>query len=849
MRPAVLLRLGARETRGARGRLGFFVACLAIGVAAVVGVAALVGGLEQGLQSRSRELLGADLSVRSLRPLPGELDGLLAEFGGSTRADVRELATMASLRSPGEGAGGGRATSRLVELKAVSGPFPLVGELVLDPQRPLAELLAPDTALIAPELAAGLGLAVGDALYLGGAAFTVAGLVAEEPDRLDFRLALGPRVLISEAGLARTQLVTFGSRVRHQALVRFDPPPDAAELERRRARLAQDLPGAAYLNIESHRQAQPRLRRSLEQLERYLGLAALLSLVLGGVGVAQAVRSWIATRTPSIAILRCLGLRPRDVLALYLAHAGALGLSASLLGAAAGSLLPLAVTGLAPDLLPADLLPAFSAPALLRGILLGTGLALLFALPPLLAVWRVSPARVLREEAEPLPAPLAARVATPLLLAAGILGAAWVQARDLWLAAAYTGGLAVAALALWGGARLLLAALARIPRGTLGPHLAHGLAALARPGAGTGGAVVALGLGLGTIGTLTLVEERLGRELAGALPEDAPSAFLVDVQPDQWPAVRTLLEEHGAREIGSVPVVTARLLALDGRPVEALAAERGEGRRGSWTLTREQRLTWLDALPGDNAVVAGALWSDPARDEVSLERDFARDLGVGLGSTLEFDVQGVPIELTVTSLREVEWRSFGINFFLVVEPGVLDAAPHFRLAAARLDAGRETALQDRLAQDFPNVTLLRVRPILERVFELLVRAALGLRILGAFTIAAGIAILVGAVAAGHVKRAREAALLKTLGLRRARVALLFAIEHALVGLVAGTIGAGGAVVASRLFLGRALELPPETPWATPPLLALGGALLCCLAGLLASARALAAPPIRTLQAG
>lgn len=860
MRPAALLRYGARETRGARGRLLFFVGCLAIGVAAVVGVAGLVSGLERGIAERSRQLLGADLAVRSLRPLPEDLGQFLAGLEGATRADVRELATMASLAPPRSSAGGApldagetRGASRLVELKVVPPNFPLVGELRLEPQRPLAELLSARHAVIAPELAQALGVEVGGSLFLGGVPYEVAGLVLEEPDRLDFRLALGPRVLISHAGLERTALIGFGSRVRHEALVRFDPAPSAADLGALRQRLRAELPGAAYLRIETHDQAQPRLRRALDQLGQYLGLAALLSLVLGGVGVAQAVRTWVAGRTQAIAVLRCLGLAPREVLALYLAHALTLGLLGSLVGVALGSLVPLLLPRLAPDLLPPGLVSPFSLGAALRGLGLGTSLAVLFALPPLTAVWRVSPARVLREEAEPLAAPRGVRLASWALLGLGIFGAAWAQSGELLHAASFTGGLALAALLLTGGARGLLVLAARVPRRRLGPYLVHGLAALARPGAGTTAAVVALGLGLGTIGTLLLVERRLGRELASALPEDAPSAFLVDVQPDQWPGVRALIVEHGGTAISSVPVLTARLAALDGVSTDELAAERrqarGEGRRGGWTLTREQRLTWLDALPGDNVVVEGALWSDPERDEISLEREFARELGVGIGSTLTFDVQGVPVDLLVTSLRDVEWRSFGINFFLVVEPGVLEDAPHFRLAAARLPAGGEQALQDRLAADFPNITLLRVRPILERVFELLTRAALGLRILGAFTIAAGIAILAGAVAAGNLRRAREAALLKTLGIARGRVALLFAVEHVLVGLVAGAIGAAGAVLASRLFLARALELSPTTPLLPVLALILGGALLSALAGLAASARALASPPIRTLRAG
>lgn len=840
MRLRALLLLGMRETRGARGRLAFFVACLAIGVAAVVGVSSLVGGLERGLRDRSRELLGADVLVRSLRPLPEELADFVAEIPGATRVDVRELATMVSAGDAG--------SSRLVELKAVSGEFPLVGRLLLEPERPLMELLGPDTVVVAPELLSGLGLELGDTLSIGGAAFDIAGIVHEEPDRLDFSLTLGPRVLMSATGLARTNLIAFGSRVRHQAYVRIDPAPGAAALEALEERLEAELPGGAYLRVETHTEAQPRLRRSLQRLERHLGLAALLSLVLGGVGVAQAVRAWIAGRTQAVAVLRCLGLRPRDVLGLYLAHALLLGLVGSFIGVCLGSLVPILLPLLAPDLLPPELIAKFSWSAAVRGMVLGSAIATLFALPPLTAVWRVSPARVLREEAEPLAAPRGVRIGAWLLLAAGVFAAAWAQSRDLEHAASFTGGLGLAAALLAGGARGLLRLAASVPRGKLGPYFVHGFAALARPGAGTTGAVVALGLGLCAIGTLMLVERRLGDELATALPEDAPSTFLVDVQPDQWERARELMLEHGATHITSVPVLTARLSAIEGRKVVDEIADR-DGGGNNWRLTREQRLTWLDALPGDNVILEGALWSDPERDEVSLEEDFARELGVGVGSSLTFDVQGIEVELLVTSVRKVDWRSFGINFFLVVEPGVLEDAPHFRLAAGRVPEATEQALQDQLAAELPNVTLLRVRPILERVFELLARAAIGLRVLGAFTIAAGLAILAGAVAAGHLRRSREAALLKTLGVSRRRVAALFAIEHALVGLVAGAIGAGSAVLASRLFLEHVLELAPETPIGPPLFLLIGGALLSCVAGFAASVRALASSPLRTLQAG
>jgi putative ABC transport system permease protein len=351
---------------------------------------------------------------------------------------------------------------------------------------------------------------------------------------------------------------------------------------------------------------------------------------------------------------------------------------------------------------------------------------------------------------------------------------------------------------------------------------------------------------------LWLVERRLTDELVGNLPEEAPSVFLIDIQPDQWDGVRQVLQDEGARRIDSVPVVMARLSAVDGVDVREMAPtsreadeDRNEGER-RWALTREQRLTYLDELPEGNRIVAGGPWSE-ARNEVSVEEEFARELGVDVGSTMTFDVQGVPVELTVTNLRSVDWSTFGINFFLVVEPGVLDRAPQHRIAAAQLPPEAETRFQDRIASTFPNVTVLRVREILEKVVTTLRRIADGVRFVGAFTVLAGVAILAGAVSAGAVRRRREVALLKTLGTTRAGVVAVYAVEYALIGLVAGAIGCGGAAVLARTVLVRGMEVP----WVFEPLpllAALGAAVaLTVIAGLAASARALQSRPMGVMR--
>lgn len=847
MNPRLLLATMVRESRGARGRMAFFVACLAVGVAAVVGTGSLVHAVESAVSSNARKLLAADLALESRSPLPDAVTALLPSgdddaAGRTTR--VIELVTMAAAA---DGASSGR--SRLVELRAIDGVYPYYGDLVLDPPGSLDTLLDDESAAVGPELLSALGLDVGDAITLGGARFRVATRVLEEPDRLEFSLAMGPRVLVTRGGLDRTSLLRFGSRVDYKTLVEV-PGATLDELDALRDTLEAAVPTGERVRVRTWRDSQENVQRGVERVERYLGLAALLSLVMGGTGVAQIVRAWLAGRTQGVAVLRCLGFRPREILVLYLGHVALLASVGCLVGATLGALLPAIVAHFAGDLLPLDQLPLLDPAALLRGVALGLGIALLFALPPLSAIWRVSPARVLRAEAAPLPSNRIVSALSALLLVSGLFGAAYVQGRDVELAAGFTGGLLALALTLALASRAVMVLVGRLPRARLSPYLLHGMGALARPGAGTTGAIVALGLGVLVVMDMALVRDRLGDDLGGVVPADAPTAFLVDIQPDQWDGVHAILEQHGATRIDSVPVVMARLSAVKGRSVQELleeAHEHGHGGRSEWRLTREQRLTWLDALPSDNTLVEGALWSDPEHAELSLEKGFADDLDVGVGDTLTFDVQGVPIELLVTSLRTVEWRSFGINFFLVVEPGVLEQAPHYRIAAVRLPSDERAATQDALVGACPNVAFLDIADILTRVMDLMERLAFGVRVLGTFTIVTGLLVLAGAIGSTTLRRAREAALLKTLGVTRAGVVALFASEYALQGAVAGAVGGAFAVALSSVFLEQVLELDAQIPWLALPAAVLFAALMATLCGVAASWRALSAPPIDTLR--
>jgi putative ABC transport system permease protein len=755
------------------------------------------------------------------------------------RADLRGLAALAVRGDQ----------SRLVELKAFRGPWPMFGTLGVEPAGVTPADLGPEDVLVAPELAATLELELGDELELGGASFRVRGLVTDEPDRLEFRLALGPRVITTLDGLERTDLTSSQSRVSYAALFAFARDRSAAELKRITDDLRAALPDADYLRIQAHTEAQPSIRRSLDQVRDFLGLVALLSLLLGGIGVSQVVRAWLAGRVQAVAVLRALGLRAPEIAAVYLGNVALLALAGSAVGGLLGSGLPFVARALAPDLFEGPTSTLFQPLAALRGVGLGLFVALAFSLPPLTAVWRVSPASVLRGGAAPLAPPRLVRFGAPLLLLVGVLAAARAQGGSWLEALVFSGSLLGVTGLLWLGARGAAGGARRLPRGRFGPTLEHGLAALARPGAGITGAVVALGLGVMVVLSMALVQRGLDHTLRDALPEEAPSVFLVDVQPDQWEGVRTELEAVGARNVDSTPVVMARLRAVDGRQVSELAAERRDAGRAAWQFSREQRLTWTASLPPDNRIVEGALWSDPDRFELSVEQDFAADLGVTLGSNLLFDVQGVPIELAVTSIRTVEWESFGINFFLIAEPGALEGAPHFRLAVGRLDGeSSELALQTSLARAYPNVTLLRLRPLLETLAGVLDRIASGVRALGGFTVLTGLVILAGAVATTALRRAREAALLRALGLTRAGVARLFAIEFALTGLIAGLFGAAGGALLSWAFLTQVTELAADIAVGALIPASLATALLATLAGLAASARALRVRPSETLRA-
>jgi putative ABC transport system permease protein len=834
-----VLRLAWRQARGGRRHLAAVFACVALGVGALVAVGTLGAGLAVTLAREAKALLGGDLELRAARALPADAADAVGRLAPGARVvAVRELVGMA--RSPARG------DSLLVELKAPGPGYPLYGRLATAPPAPLADLLAGDGVVVQRELLDRLGLAVGDPLVIGRATFTIRGLVEAEPDRTASLMRLGPRVLLAPEALDRTGLIAVGSRVRHRVLVRLPAGTHAGETRAELARALVD-PG---VRVAAYDESQPGLRRFFTQLTTYLGLVGLASLLVGGIGVAAAVSAFVARQTPTIAALKALGAETRLLVAAYAVQTQAVALAAGLVGAALGvAIQPVLAAALA-GVVPFALEPQPEAATLGRAIVMGLAVTLLCTWAPLAAVRAVPPWLILRQDVAP--APGRGRAWTGALpVALGLAALALWQAGSLWTGAIFVGASAAAGLALLALARGLVRLAPRLPR-SRGLAWRHGLAALGRPGGHAPRVVVALGMAVTLLVAVALLERVLGHQIDHEQRRQAPSFFFVDVQPDQREPFARLVQREGGTAPTLTPVVRGRLAAVDGVRLtrETVERRRARGEEGTWYFTREYVLTWAATPPPGNVLTRGRWWTAAeaaAGVRASVEETAARHLGVGLGSRLTFDVQGVAVEAEVTSIRHVDWQSLTTNFFVILSPGALDGAPATWVATTRVPAAAEPVLQNAVVAAFPNVTAVPLRDVLERVAVVLGQIAVAVRLVALFTLGTGLVVVVGALAATRSQRLYESVVLRTLGATRGVVARAFAVEYGVLGAAAGAGGAALAVVLAWVVVRWVVD----APWtfdAVPLVLGVAGTVVLALAiGFLTTFRLLGQKPLPVLR--
>jgi putative ABC transport system permease protein len=771
--------MAAREMRASPRRLLLLTASVAVGVAALVAVNSFTDNLRDSVRRQSQALLGADLSLESRAKPSAAVERVVDTLTrqGARSARLTNFGAMAYVpRTPG---------ARMVQVAAIDGPYPFYGAIRTDPA-PAWNLLQRGPYVVAdPSLLTALGARVGDTLALGEARFSIVGTVASAPGNVGFRAAFGPRVYIPARYLDRTGLLGFGARAEWEIYLKLPSGQDAQQIAtRERSGLA-----AERIQIRTVLDDQESLNQTLTRLSGYLGLVALVALLLGGIGVASAVVVFIRQRIDTIAVLRCLGATSGRVLGVYATEAAAMALAGGLVGAGLGVAAQQVLPGLLAGILPVDVAPVISWRAIGLGVGTGLWVALGFALFPLLLVRRVPPLAALRREVEPAPAARDPwRWLVTLLIAASTAVMAGVQVGSWRRGAMFAAGIGGALLVLWIASwALVRAARHWLPGGW--PYIwRQGLSNLYRPSNQTVTVVLAIGFGAFLLGTLVLVQSNLLRQLQVTGGPARPNLVLFDIQPDQLPLVRQALGSAHLTATAPVPIVPMRIASVKGRPATRLLADTTV--RGSWALRREFRSTYRDSLVRSEKLAAGRWWTPGGETQISVESDLAAELGVGVGDEIVWDVQGIELKTRIASLRDVDWARFEPNFFVVFRPGALERAPQTLVLLTRAeDPAVRGTLQRRLAERLPNVTAIDLSIIQAALERLVDRVALAIRFMALFTLATGTLVLVGALATSRYQRIREGALLRTLGATRSQLLRIVLAEYAALGLLAALAAA------------------------------------------------------------
>jgi putative ABC transport system permease protein len=882
-----ILRMAWRETRGAWRHFLYFFACIAIGVGALVGVSLFGTNMERAVTKEARGLLGGDLEIRVTHPLSLAGQAVLNSLGERDMAftHVSELVAMAARTTKGSAA---TQSIQIIELKAVESAYPLYGAIRLDPAQSLDVLLHPDerrcgghacfVAVVQESLLIRMGLSVGDQLKIGQAMFLITGLVRTEPDRMANAFTLGPRVMIAQEGLRAAELIKPGSRVRERYLVKMpsDMPVEPL-LSELRDRLTADS-----ARVSSYRTAQSQLRQFLDQLSRYLGLIGLTALFIGGLGVGTSIHAFLRDKLRTIAILKAVGADSATVVSTYVVQAIFLGCVGSLAGILLGIGLQRGLPPLMAALFVSDLLEQlgvsselswFSVWPLMKGAALGLLSTLLFTLWPLLKIRDVHPGAIFRRDAEQATVEhgtppsrwwvkwgLADRwnVGTAAVIILGLCALSVWQAGSWSIGFLFLGALSLAITILFVCARVFVRGLAWAPMPRV-LSLRYALGNVVRPGSQATGIMVAIGIGVMVIVTVSLVEQALLSQIQENRPADAPTFFFIDIQPDQAKEFVSLVDrETGRARPELTPLVRSRLHAIDGHVVttEEGLEKNGKGTEGKeargkqWYFTREYVLTFLDQLPKDNQLIKGEWWKPGqvfSTPLVSVEEDAATHLGLAIGSIVEFDIQGATVSAKVSSIRKVEWGNFSTNFYMILSPGALVEAPFTYVATVRVSPEKEVPLQQAVVASFPNISAIHIGDVLDGFARVLDRLSLAIRAVALFCVVAGGLVMAAALAATRYRRLYESVILKALGATRGLIARAFAIEYVLLGVVAGLIGLTLGSVLSWAVLRYVFDLP----WSIHPrVLGIGlllTMLLTLIVGFASTYRILGQRPLAVLR--
>jgi putative ABC transport system permease protein len=802
------LRLALRELRGGFKGFRVFLACLALGVAAIAGVGSLADTVTAGLAAQGRSLLGGDVEVRLALREANDEERAYLESGGA----VSEIVVMHSLARAAKS-----NTPAFIHLKAIDDAYPLFGTVELDPPMSLDEALADLGAIAEATLLDRLGLEVGDTVSVGEASFEIRAVVVHEPDRVSGGVDLGPHLIIARPALDDTELVREGSLIRYSYRIALGPGIDrAAWVEG----LQADLPSAGW-RVRDAGNPQPTLKRYIDRLAIFLTLVGLSTLLIGGLGVAGAVRAYLEGRRETIATLKCLGASGGLVFRVYLLEMLVLAGLGTAIGLIVGGLAPFAAAGLVEGQLPGVVSAGLHAVPLLRAAAFGLLTALCFTLWPLARARDTPAASLFRDIVAPAARAwrvrdLAAVLAVVVALAVLVVASVAIKSVALWFIA----GALVSLFSLQALADGLRWAARRSPRPRQ-PLLRLALGNLHRPGAPTGNTILALGLGLSLVVAVGQVENNIVRQIEGRMGGAAPAFYFIDIQPDQIAPLEAAVAGFGAEaKLQRVPHLRGRITAIKGVPVEAATVDPS----AAWAVNSDRGITYAAAVPTGSTVVAGEWWPEDYAGPplISLGDHIAHGLGVTVGDTLTINILGRDIVGRIASLRAIDWSTLGINFVIVFAPGTLEAAPQSHIATVHVAPADEGALFRAVTERLPNVSGVGVSNVLESIKRLLGDISTGARAAGLVTLLASALVVGGAVAAGQRRRIYDAVVLKVLGATRGHLMGAFVAEFAVLGVLSGLAAAALGSFGAWLIITRLMRVD----WVFAPGAAAGGVALC-----------------------
>ncbi len=841
---ALAWRFAARELRGGLRGFYVFIACIALGVMAIAGVGSVASGLADGLAREGRVILGGDMAFSlSLREATADERAFLAGRG--------RVSLAATMRAMARAPDGGTA---LVEVKAVDAAYPLYGDVALEPQQPLAQALAERDgsfgAAADPTLLARLDLKPGERITVGAAAIEIRAVLRSEPDKLAGGIGFGPRLLISEAALRATGLLQPGSVVRWHYRLRL-PDNDATDAAVRAVTAAAqaELPEAGW-EVRSRSNSSPALERNVERFTQYLTLVGLAALLVGGVGVANAVKGHLDRRCQVIATLKALGATGPRVFAIYLIQVLVLAGLGALPGLALGAAMPFLIVWGFGAVLPLPIAPALHPGELALALLYGLLTAVAFALWPLGRTHDVPVSALFRDEvAGDERWPRRPYIVATVLVGCALAALAVALAYDRRIAAIFVAAAAGVFVLLRLVAALLMLIARRLPR-PASPVVRLAVANIYRPGAITPSVVLSLGLGLAVLVTVIAIDGNLRRQFLAALPERAPSFYFVDIPTADAQRFDAFIRAH-ARDatLERVPMLRGRILAANGVRAETLKSTPD----AAWALQSDRGITYAEEIPAGSRLVAGQWWGRDYQGPplVSFEKRIADGLGLKLGDAVTVNVLGRNLTATIANLRTVDWQNLGINFVMVFSPAAFQGAPHTDIATLTYShassAQDEAALLKAVADAFPAVTVVRVREALDAVGQVVLNLALAIRGASVLTLLVAMLVLGGALAAGHRHRVYDAVILKTFGATRLRLLSAYALEYLALGVATALFGVAAGSVAAALVITKVMNLP--FAWLPgPSLMAAAGAIVITVTlGLIGTFTALGQKPAPVLR--